>query len=182
MQTAQMQNQSTEGRGQRIPLPSVFCRPLAPFLISKRIALLGMSVWFMLAGCYRFVPIEGATPDRGQEVRLTLSDEGSVRMAALIGPRISAIDGRVLEPGDTAIVLAVQAVVAQSGRSMNWSQERLTVPRSAVSSIRTRTLDRKRSWIVAGLSVVGAIALGEVFGLGNGFDGLLGGGGGGDKK
>jgi hypothetical protein len=122
------------------------------------------------------------TPDRGQEVRLELTDEGSVRMAPMIGPRIGAIDGKVIEPGDTAIVLAVQAVVAQSGRSMNWSDERLTVPRSAVSSIRTRTLDRKRSWIAAGLTVVGAIALGEVFGIGNGFDGLLGAGGGGGKK
>ena len=103
-------------------------------------------------------------------------------MAPMIGPRIEAIDGKIVEPGDTAIVLAVQAVVAQTGRSMNWNQERLTVPRSAISSIRTRTLDRKRSWIVAGLSLVGAIALGEAFGLGNGFDGLLGGGNGGGKK
>jgi hypothetical protein len=135
-----------------------------------------------VASCYRFSPIPGVTPDRGQEVRLELTDEGSVRMAPMIGPRIGAIDGKVIEPGDTAIVLAVQAVVAQSGRSMNWSDERLTVPRSAVSSVRTRTLDRKRSWIAAGLTVVGAIALGEVFGIGNGFDGLLGAGGGGGKK
>ena len=134
------------------------------------------------ASCYRFTPIEGATPQRGQEVRLALSDEGAVRMAPMIGPRISAIDGRVLETGDTAIVLAVQSVVAQGGRTMSWSQERLAVPRVAVASVRTRTLDRKRSWIVAGLTVVGAIALGEAFGIGSGLDGLLGGGGGGGKK
>lgn len=135
------------------------------------------------ASCYRFTPIEGATPERGLEVRLALSDEGSVRMAPMIGPRISAIDGRVLEAGDTAIVLAVQSVVAQGGRTMGWSQERLSVPRMAVASVRTRTLDRKRSWILAGLTVVGAIALGEAFGLGSGLDGLLGGGGGdGGKK
>ena len=135
------------------------------------------------ASCYRFTPIEGATPARGLDVRLELSDEGSVRMAPMIGPRISAIDGRVLEAGDTAIVLAVQSVVAQGGRTMGWSQERLAVPRMAVASVRTRTLDRKRSWIVAGLTVVGAIALGEAFGIGSGLDGLLGGGGGdGGKK
>ena len=135
-----------------------------------------------LASCYRFTPLEGGTPTRGEEVRLALSDEGSVRMAPMIGPRISAIDGRVLESGDTAIVLAVQSVVAQGGRAMNWSQERLAVPRTAVVSVRTRTLDRKRSWILAGLTVVGAIALGEAFGLGSGLDGLLGGGGSGGKK
>ncbi len=133
-------------------------------------------------GCYRFTPIEGTSPAPGQEVRLSLSDEGAVRLAPLIGPRIGAIDGRVMQSTDTALVLAVQAVVAQGGRSMAWNMERLSVPRSAVASVGTRTLDRRRTWIVAGLSVVGALALGEVFGLGTGFDGLLGGGGGGGKK
>ena len=65
---------------------------------------------------------------------------------------------------------------------MGWSQERLAVPRAVVSSVRARTLDRKRSWIVAGLTVVGVVALGEAFGLGTGLDGLLGGGGGSGKK
>jgi hypothetical protein len=166
------------------PLPSVFFP--AEFMTKSRrptfalVRLLPLAL--AAAGCYRFSPIDGVTPDRGQEVRLELTDEGSVRLAPMIGPRISAVDGKIVEPGDTAIVVAVQAVVAQTGRSMAWSQERLAVPRSAISSIRTRTLDRKRSWIVAGLGVVGAIALGEVFGLGNGFDGLLGGGGGGGKR
>jgi len=113
---------------------------------------------------------------------LSLSDEGSVRLAPMIGPRIEAIDGRIMEASDTALVVGVEAVVAQGGRSMNWNMERLTVQRAAVSSIRTRTLDRRKSWIVAGLGVVGAIALGEVFGLGNGFGGFLGVGGGGGKR
>jgi hypothetical protein len=133
-------------------------------------------------GCYRLTPIEGSTPAPGLAVQLALTDEGSVRMAPLIGPRIGAIEGKTLESSDTALVLAVQAVVAQSGRSMAWSQERLVVPRGAVASYRTRTLDRKRTWLVAGLSVVGAIALGEAFGLGTGFDGLLGFSGNGGKK
>ena len=132
--------------------------------------------------CYRLTPVEGGAPARGLEVRLSLSDEGSVRMAPLIGPRIAAIDGRVLEMVDTAYVLGVTAVVTQAGRSMAWSNERLTVPRSAVSSVRTRTLDRKKTWMAAALGVVGAIALGEVFGIGNGFGGFLGGGNGGGKK
>lgn len=134
------------------------------------------------SGCYRLAPIEGSTPAPGREVRLSLSDEGSVRLAPLIGPRIGAIDGRALESSDTALVVAVQAVVAQGGRSMPWSLERLSVPRSAVSSIRSRTLDRRKTWIVAGLSVVGAIALGDVFGLGTGFDGLLGRGNNGGRR
>ena len=134
------------------------------------------------SSCYRFTPIEGGAPAPGQEVRLSLSDEGSVRMAPLIGPRIEAIDGRIVRTTDTSLVIAVEAAVTQGGRSMAWSMEQLTVPRSAVSSIHTRTLDRRKSWIVAGLGVVGAIALGDVLGPGSGFGGFLGNGNGGGKK
>lgn len=134
------------------------------------------------SGCYRLTPIDGSAPEAGREVRLALSDEGSVRMAPLIGPRIGAIDGRVVASSDTALVVGVQAVVAQGGRSMAWNMERLTVPRSVVSSVHSRTLDRKKTWMVAGLGVVGALALGEAFGLGTGFGGFLGIGGDGGKK
>jgi hypothetical protein len=144
---------------------------------AARVALLVAA----FASCYRMTPVESGATLQGLEVRLALSDEGSVRLAPLIGPRIGAIDGRIIESPDTAYVMAVQAVVQQTGRSMAWSNERLSVPRGAVSSVRTRTLDRKKTWIVAGLSVIGAIALGDVFGLGSGFGGFLNGGGGGKK-
>lgn len=65
---------------------------------------------------------------------------------------------------------------------MAWSQERLAVPRNAVSSVRERTLNRGKTWLAAGLTVVGVFALGQAFGMGDGFDGLLGGGGNGGRK
>lgn len=149
---------------------------------ARSLVLQLFALTLVASSCYRFTPIEGATPAPGQEVRLSLTDEGSVRLAPLIGPRIEAIDGRIAQTTDTALVVAVQAAVTRDGRAMTWSMERLTLPRSAVSSIRTRTLDRKKSWILAGLGVVGAIALGEAFGIGNGFGGFLDGGGGGGKR
>jgi hypothetical protein len=155
--------------------------PSFPRSVLRRAAVavvLGLSA----GGCYSYTPIEGATPPPGLEVRLALSDEGSVRMAPLIGPRIGAIDGRSIESTDTALVLAVEGVVGQGGRSMGWSLERLSVPRSAVSSVRTKTFDHKKTWAVAGLTVVGALLASQAFGIGNGFDGVLGGGGGGGKK
>lgn len=147
----------------------------------SRLLVVGLPV-VALASCYRLSPIDGGSPPVGVEVNLALTDEGSVRLAPLIGPRIDALEGVVASASDTAIELAVRAVVAQNGRTMAWSQERLVVPRSAVSSIRGRRLDRKRTWIAAGLTIAGALALGEAFGLGTGFDGFFGIGGGGGKK
>lgn len=144
--------------------------------------IITLSLALLTGGCYRLAPIEGAVPDAGSEVRVGLTDAGSARLAPQIGPRIAAIDGRTLQSNDSAIVLAVAAVVAQNGRSMAWSQEQLSVPRDAVSSYRTRALDRKKTWIVAGLSVVGVLVLGDLFGLGTGFGGLIGLGGGGGRQ
>src|SRR5687767_8682947 len=144
--------------------------------------IIALALALLTVGCYRLTPIEGAVPDAGTEVRVGLTDAGSVRLAPQIGPRIAAIDGRALQSNDSAIVLAVAAVVGQNGRSMAWSRERLSVPRDAVSGLRTRVLDRKKTWIVAGLSVVGALALGDLFGLGTGFGGLIGIGGGGGRQ
>ena len=156
-------------------------------LISIRKSVFGRATVVLVfaqavGGCYSMAPIEGATPAPGNDVRLQLSDQGSVQLAPLIGPRIGAIDGRAMESSDSALVVAVQAVVAQSGRSMAWSMERLSVPRSAVSHVSTRKLDTRKTWIAAGLTVLGALVVGSVFGLGNGFDGLLGGGSGGGGK
>ena len=147
-----------------------------------RLHMVALLLALAASGCYKLTPIEGSAPSPGVEIRLGLSDEGSVRLAPLIGPRIGAIDGRTMESSDSAIVVAVQAVVAQGGRSMPWSLERLAVPRSAVSSVSGRTLDRKKTWLVAGLGVLGVIGLGQAFGLGVGFDGLFGWAGGGGGK
>lgn len=151
--------------------------------IRHSIPLITTLVALTLSACYKLTPIEGGMPAPGTEVRLKLSDEGSVRLAPLIGPRIGAIDGLARSSTDTALVLAVQAVVSQGGRSMPWSLEQLAVPRTAVSSVQGRTLDRTRSWLVAGLGVAAVIGIGEAFGLGTGFDGLFGwvGGGGGKR-
>jgi hypothetical protein len=143
--------------------------------------IVALALALLTVGCYRLTPIEGAVP-QGNDVRIELTDAGAVRLAPQIGARMAAIDGRTLQSNDSAIVLAVAAVVAQNGRSMPWSQERLSVPRDAVSSLRTRVLDRKKTWIVAGLSLVGVLVLGDLFGLGTGFGGLIGIGGGGGRQ
>ena len=151
-------------------------------MAQDRRLIIALALALLTVGCYRLTPIEGAVPDAGSDVRVGLTDAGSVLLAPQVGPRIAAIDGKALQSNDSAIVLAVAAVVAQNGRSMAWSQERLSVPRGAVSSLRTRALDRKKTWIVAGLSVLGALTLGDLFGLGTGFGGLIGIGGGGGRQ
>jgi len=174
-----------DGRGQwgRTLLPSVApANPLGDVMMSPSVPAVLAALVLCTAGCYRLTPVEGGVPAQGQEVFVTLTDEGSTRLAPLVGPRIEAVDGRSLATTDSSFVLAVNAVVARGGRSMPWSLERLEVPRVAVASVRGRTLDRRKSWIVAGLSVAAVLALGDSFGLGTGFGNWVGLGSSGGKK
>jgi hypothetical protein len=54
----------------------------------------------------------------------------------------------------------------------SWAGERVVIPRSAVQSIERRSLDKKKTWLVAGLVVLGAIAAKVII---SGFDALAGG-------
>jgi hypothetical protein len=132
-------------------------------------------------GCYRYTPIDTA-PEPGREVRVDLTDAGSLKLAPYIGPRIEALDGRALQSTDSSLVLAVKATIGRSGESVSWSDERLDVPTSAIARLRGRQLDRGRTWMVSGLGVIGVVLLGEAFGMGHGFDGLIGRGRGGSGK
>lgn len=127
----------------------------------------GLAFAFLVAagiGCYRFTPIKGGAP-MGTDVRMELTDAGAVRLAPLIGPRIAAIDGRTVAESDSALEVAVQAVVDRGGRSMPWSLERLAVPYQAIAALKQRTLDTGRSWLVAGLTVAGALLVADAFDL-----------------
>lgn len=127
------------------------------------------------AACYRYTPIADLTPGRDADVRLVLTDAGAVALGPLIGNRIEAVDGRVTATPDTAIVLAVRTTTDRLGNEVSWNGEQVTVPRSAVARIESRSLDRRRSWLVGGLTTAAAVAIGLAFGT----DGFGGGGRGG---
>lgn len=146
--------------------------------VARARALAVLSLAATSAACYRLTPLEGPTPEPGRAVRVDLTDAGSVRLAPFIGPRVEAIEGRAERTTDSSYVLLVTATTARGGMSTSWSNERLDVPLSAVARIRTRTLDRRRSWIAAGLTVASVFVLGQVFDLGTGWDGFFGGRGG----
>lgn len=127
-----------------------------------------------VAGCYEYAPTraEGAAP--GAEVRLTLTDAGSVDLASQLGPRVEAVDG-LLEraagaAGDT-IVLRARRTVQRNGREADWQGERIVVPARAVASVRERRLSRSRTALAAVAVVggaIGAVILGRKGGYGGG--------------
>jgi hypothetical protein len=133
-------------------------------------------------GCFQYTPMTAPAPEVGSTVRIDLTDAGSVRLAPTIGQRIESIDGQSVATSDTSLALNVLATISQSGIVAHWNKERVDVPRSAISQIRGRRLDTKRSLLAGALTVIGALAVGQAFGLDLGSIGLGSGSGSGTTK
>jgi len=133
--------------------------------------------------CYEYHAITMANAPVGHPVRLTLTDRGTVELAALIGPQITALDGQVVVPGDSVVRLRVSSVINRVGYTTTWSGEEVRVPSTYVASIERRSLNRRKSWVAGGLSVAAVAAIGGAFALIGGRSGgnSTGGGGGGPR-
>ena len=136
----------------------------------------------VLVGCYSYTPMTSPVPDVGSSIRIDLTDAGSVQLAPTIGQRVESIDGQSVVSSDTAVAVQVMATISQTGIVAHWNKERVDVPRSAISRIRGRQLDVKRSVFTGALAVAGALLIGKAFGLDLGFNGSSNGTGGGTTK
>ena len=128
----------------------------------------------VLAGaCYRYAPPSTVTPSSGDVVRLDLTTAGVGRMSSVLGRDAVAVEGSILSVDDTSYVMSVSGTRQRENQSASsWAGERVVIPRSAVQSIERRSLDKKKTWLVAGLVVLGAIAAKVII---SGFDALAGG-------
>jgi len=122
--------------------------------------------------CYRYTPTQGNAGDVGRPVRVQLTEQGSINLAPMIGPTILTLDGTVSAVRDTLVVLSVTNAIARNGVETSWRGEPVEVPRAAISGVRLRELDKRRSWLVAVGGVAATAALGAAWNL---WGGALGG-------
>ena len=122
--------------------------------------------------------MNGVAPAAGTDVRVRLTDAGAVALAPLIGNRVESVDGGVETVSDTGLVLAVRMTTDRLGVELPWRGERVTVPRTAVSRLESRSFDRKRTFLVSALALGAVAIIGLTFSLtgsGGGSDGGQGG-------
>jgi hypothetical protein len=141
-----------------------------------------LSVLLASWACYDYHPITQTGASSGTEVRISLTDQGSINLAPLIGPQITKVDGTLTSVADTMLVVQVSSVINRVGFSSSWNGEQLRVPKAAVSSLERRSLNRKKSWLVGGGSLAAVALAGLGFELvGGGGKGTPGGNGGGPR-
>jgi hypothetical protein len=116
-----------------------------------------------LNACYDYIAPPGGSPVANTEVRASLTDAGSVRMAPLVGGRVEAVDGRVERADADSLVLYVTRTTLSDGSESGWRGERVGIPVAAIATVRERQLDRPRTILaaVAGTGLVVAIWLSQ---------------------
>jgi|SRR5687767_1743574 len=115
----------------------------------------------LFSACYRYVPTTAADLAVGSEYRGHLTDEGSRRVAPVIGENVQQFDGRIVTVLDTAYLVAMSATLKRAEqRRTIWTGEQLMIPRSAVNRFELRQLDRPRTIRAAALYGGGMLAIG----------------------
>jgi hypothetical protein len=133
----------------------------------------------VVAACYNYVPLaNGAPPPIGSEFRAQLTEEGSTSLAPILGPQVAMVEGRVSDANDSAYVVSVSATMSRAQRQTFWTGESVTLPRATVQTMEARTLNRRKTWLIAAVGVIGGVLTAQIFGLGGSASGGDGGGGG----
>jgi hypothetical protein len=114
-------------------------------------------VAILLCGCYVNVPI-ATTPDPGQRVHVSLTDQGSVDLAQYLGRNIGSVDGRLVNGNDSTLTLSVSQVSTRGGDDEFWKGETVKLPRRSVATVEGRKLSFWRSGLIAS-ALVGGLAI-----------------------
>jgi hypothetical protein len=92
-----------------------------------------------------------------------VTDTGVVAMGNLIGGSAEEVEGIVVETTPSVYKLSMLRVEQRGGVSVDWSREVVEFPRSSLSGLTTKSLDKTKSWMVAGGIAVGAILAAQAF-------------------
>ncbi len=152
-----------------------------PVNISIPTAVAVVALLFV-SSCYRYTPIEGGVSAVGRDVIFELSERGSIDLAPRLGAQLKSVSGRVSDFRDEVYQVSVTQTTSRGGVETLWRGESAAVSRAYVTSVGDRQLDKRRTWIAAGLTAVGVALAGQAFGVNTGLDGLLGGGGRGPRQ
>jgi hypothetical protein len=123
--------------------------------LSRCVALAALS--FGAGGCYRYQPLAQPEPATGDNVRVSLTQDGTTALATRLGPRISQLDARVAEVRSDTLLLQVTTARSADLQESYFNGDTVSLPRSSVSSIEERRLAVGPTAVLGGIVVGGAL-------------------------
>jgi hypothetical protein len=113
----------------------------------------------MAGGCFAYRAAEPGAVRPGQIVHLTLTPSGAQELTQHVGPRVESLDGRVIAARDSALAVSVTQLTRTRAGEEFWPGDSVVVPVHGVGSLRVRQLDRKRSALAVGGTIVAILVL-----------------------
>ena len=109
-------------------------------------------VLLLLSGCYRYTPIEPSALQTGMSLRARITGAAADQIGPLLGRSDARVlTGRLIVPGPDTVIIEVPSVLqADVGTSIQTLNQRVSIPRTAIVDVESRTLDRVRTYAVAG--------------------------------
>lgn len=113
----------------------------------------------MLQGCYSYAPLETGVPPVGENIEFRINDRGRFELGDRLGRGLATVEGRLTGTTESQYLVNVAAISFLNGDRNRWSGEPMRLDKAHVGNAAIRRLDRKRSWITAGLVALGVGAL-----------------------
>jgi hypothetical protein len=111
------------------------------------------------AGCYGYYPLAGNTPRPGTEVRVQLTDSGSVALRDYLGEGVTAAVGSYRDRTAAGIQLSVKWTETSAGAQREWAGETVTIPSVLVATTRQRRLSPMRTTLLSVALVAAAVGV-----------------------
>jgi hypothetical protein len=124
--------------------------------VRQIVAVFTLSVFS--TACYVQRPMTTSVPPIATRIVALVTDTGAVMMSNAIGAGAVEIEGIVVDADAESWKLQMVRVDQRGGFSTRWNREVVTFPRMALTNAQQRVLDKKRSWMLAGLAIVAVLS------------------------
>ncbi|MDE0074022.1 MAG: hypothetical protein OXR82_16115 [Gammaproteobacteria bacterium] len=132
------------------------------FPIRKYVCVAAVQV--LCSGCFGYVTAERGTVPPGERVRVHLTQEGPDDLAEF-APGLT-MDGTLVRADSDQLILRVSVVDQTVGIMTRSLGQDLTIPASRIARLEQRELDRRRTWLTAGVGAAVVAAMLTSFGEG----------------
>jgi hypothetical protein len=117
-------------------------------------------------GCYQYAPLDTSTGvQAGEHVAVEITDRGRTELSDRLGSGVLRLEGTLTRSDSADLVMNVWRVAQISGPTSRWSGESVRLKREYTSSVQTRTLNRGKTYLLAGAVGVGLVLFTTQFDL-----------------
>jgi hypothetical protein len=126
-------------------------------------------------GCYAYLEPARDGPVPGTQLRLALTDSGTLVLRGMLGERAEALTGRLVADSSGVLLVRAMNVSYRSGDTMEWRGEQLAIPKSLVSSVLERQFSAGRTALLGSALTIAILAARKVLsGAGDGTNTAIG--------